>query len=365
MPATTLNPEPALPQAIHNCPNCSHWLPEGTLACPECQALTYGNYLARVAGSAQQLEQQGQWKEARERWEMALHWLPENTAQTEVVRQHIAQIDHRLQAEKDRETKWRKRLGPFAPIALFLLKIKSFLFLAFKLKFLISALAFFAIYWALFGWKFALGFTICLGIHELGHFVAVKRRGLRADLPVFLPGLGAYVRWYSAGVSVEQLSAIALAGPLYGFCAALGCMAVWELWHLPIFLVLANVGAWINLANLLPLAMLGLDGAQAIYSLSRMQRALIASVCFVFFGLTVSASGGNLMGANTQWVFAAVGAGLLWHCFTRDVPEKPHTGTMVYFMGLVMALGFLLLSTLGPIAVISQNAPQTARGFWF
>jgi hypothetical protein len=28
--------------------------------------------------------------------------------------------------------------------------------------------------------------------HELGHFIAVKRPGLSADLPMFLPGFGAY-----------------------------------------------------------------------------------------------------------------------------------------------------------------------------
>jgi Zn-dependent protease len=363
MPATVLNPEPALPQAIHNCPNCSHWLPDGTLACPDCQTLTYGNYLSEVAGSAQALEQQGQWAEARERWKSALSWLPEGTQQAAVVQQRIALIDRRFQAAEDQKARWTKRLGPFAPIALFLIKAKSFLFLAFKLKFLISLFAFFGIYWALFGWKFALGFTACLGIHELGHYVAVRRRGLRADLPVFFPGLGAYVKWYSRGVSLDNLAAIALAGPLYGLVAALGCMAVWKLWPLEIFLVLANVGAYINLLNLLPI--LGLDGAQATYALSRLQRGLIAATCFLFFGLTVSASGGDLMGANTQWVFAIVGAGLLWRCFTRDVPEKPHTGTMIYFMALVLALGFLLLSTLGPIAVIAQNAQQPVGGYWF
>jgi Zn-dependent protease len=346
--ATTLSSEPAPPQAIHSCPSCSHWLPDGTLACPDCQTLTYGRYLSELAGSAQVFEQQGKWQEARERWNSTLRWLPENTEQASGIQQHIAQIDGRLKAEEDRKARWTKRLGPFAPIALFLLKIKSAIFLLFKLKFLFGILGFFGIYWALFGWRFALGFTICLFIHEMGHYIAVKRRGLKADLPMFFPGLGAYVRWYSMGVSVDQLAAIALAGPLYGLAASLACLGIAWGTHSQLFLVLANVGAWVNFFNLLPI--LGLDGAQATFALSKMQRGLIALTCLIFFGLTISADSG---GDRTQWIFLIVGLGMLWRCFTNDAPEKPHTGTMVYFQTLIVVLGFLIYLT--PVAALQAH----------
>jgi len=348
--ATTISAEPAPPPEIHSCPSCSHWLPDGTLACPDCNTLTYGLYLRELAGSAQQFEQQGKWAEARERWNSTLKWLPEGTEQAAGVQQHIAQIDSRLKAEEDRKAKWTKRLGPFAPIALFLLKAKSAIFLLFKLKFLLGIVAFFGLYWALFGWKFALGFTVSIFIHEIGHFVAVKRRGLKADLPLFLPGLGAYVRWYGMGVSVDQLAAIALAGPLYGLAAALACLAIAWGTHSVLFMVLANVGAWINLFNLVPV--LGLDGAQATYALSRTQRGLIALTCFIFFGLTVNSEiNSGYTGTHIQWVFLFVGLGMLFRTlFTRDEPEKPHTATMVYFLGLLLALGFLLILTPVPVA---------------
>jgi Zn-dependent protease len=281
-----------------------------------------------------------------------LKWLPENADQAAGIQQHIAQIDNRLKAEDDRKAKWTKRLGPFAPIALFLFKIKSAIFLLFKLKFLLGILGFFGLYWALFGWKFALGFTGCIFVHEMGHYIAVKRRGLKADLPLFFPGLGAYVRWYSMGVTVDQLAAIALAGPMYGLATALVCLAVaWGTHGVvsQLFLVLANVGAWINLFNLVPV--LGLDGAQATYALGRVQRGLIALTCFLFFGLTVSSEvNSGYSGAHIQWVFLFVGLGMLWRCFTNDEPEKPHTATMVYFLALILALGFLLYLTPVPVA---------------
>lgn len=326
---------------IHNCPSCSHWLPEGTLACPDCQTLTYGVHLNQIGYSAQQLEQEQKWAEARERWTSALMWLPEDTQQAEGVRQHIAQIDARIKAAADTKSKWRKRLGPFAPIALFLIKIKTWLILLFKLKFLISFLAFFGIYWALFGWQFAAGFLACLFIHEMGHYVAVKRRGLRAELPVFIPMMGAYVRWYNQGVSLEDLASISLAGPVYGLYAAIACYGLFLVTHAPIFMVLVYVGAWINFLNLVPV--FGLDGAQATFALSKLQRGLIATTCVVLFGLSIT--NGDLMGPSTLWIFLIVALGMAWRCFTRDEPEKPSTKTFFYFQALVLILGVIVYKT--------------------
>jgi Zn-dependent protease len=336
-----LPPEPAAPEPIHSCPSCSHWLPDGTLACPDCQTLTYGQHLTDLAHSAQHLEQEGKWLEARDRWRSTLPWLPDGTEQQKAIQQHISQIDTRLEAEQARKAKWTKRLGPFAPLFFFLLKLKSAFLVLFKLKFFLGLFGFFAIYWLIGGWKFALGFTISIMIHEMGHFVAVKRRGLKAELPMFIPGMGAYVRWYAMGVSREDLAAISLAGPLYGLAAAVACLAMAWTFHSIIFLLLANIGAWYNLFNLTPV--LGFDGAQATYALSRMQRGMIAATSLLFFALTVSDASANRGG--TQWVFLFVAAGMGWRCFTNDAPEQPHTRTLIVFLALVLLLGFLLYLT--------------------
>ena len=344
--SAVLPAEPISPEPIHSCPSCSHWLPEGTLACPDCQTLTYGQHLSDVAHSAQNLEQEGKWPEARDRWRSALGWLPENTPQFEAIQGHIGQIDARLNAEVERKAKWTKRLGPFAPLFFFLLKLKSALFFLFKLKFFLGLFAFFGLYWALAGWKFALGFTISIFLHEMGHFVAVKRRGLKADPPMFIPGMGAYVRWYHQGVSLEDLASISLAGPLYGLGTAVLCLLIG--FALPprsqghmLFLLLANIGAWYNLFNLTPV--LGFDGAQATYALSRVQRILLTLTCLLFFGLTVA--DGNPNRAGTQWVFLIVAAGMGWRSFTSDAPETPHTKTLTMFLALILGLGFLLFLT--------------------
>ena len=316
------------PPPIYNCRVCSHYLTPGTLECPECGTLVYGPHVAQIAQTAQALEQESRWDEARATWTAALAWLPAGTAPAGDVLARVETIDARAKAAEDSKAKWTKRLGPLAPVVLLLAKLKGALFLLFKLKFLLGFFAFFGLYWALFGWRFGLGFTLSILVHEMGHYVAVRRRGLKADLPVFLPGLGAYVRWYNMGVPVEGLASIALAGPLFGLAAALLCLGLYKLTGGPVYLALAHTGAFINLLNLIPV--LGLDGAQATYALSRLQRGLVLVSAVVLFALM------------QQYTFLFLAAGMTWRMFTNDVPEKAGSRTMVYFLLLLFALGAFL-----------------------
>lgn len=329
-----VNPDEITPEAIpdpepvYSCPNCRHWIAEGVLACPDCQTLVYAEHLNRIGAAAANAEREGKLPEARELWASALHWLPEDAGQADQIRKHIDSLDGRQQAQSDKMARWKKRLGPLAPIAVGIAKFKSMLFLLFKMKFLLGFLGYFGIYWALFGWKFALGFTISILIHEMGHYVAIRRRGLKADLPMFLPGLGAYVRWYHQGMKLDQLAAIALAGPLWGLGAAVACMGLFFWTRNPLFEALAYTGAWVNLINLIPV--LGLDGAQATYALNRLGRGLILASCGVLFALM------------REGAFLFLGAGMAWRMFTNDAPEENSVGTLVYYLGLLIALGAFL-----------------------
>lgn len=303
-----------------------------TLACPDCHTIVYAQHLNELGRRAVAQEQEEAWPQAKETWHQMLQWLPPGTQQATAVQGRIAAIDARVQAGEDNKSKWKKRLGPLAPVVFFLAKAKTFLFALLKFKFLLSFFAFFGIYWALFGWRFGLGFTASILIHELGHFVAAKRRGLKVDLPVFLPGLGAYVRWYSQGVTLDTLSGIALAGPTAGLLAAVVCAAVYfkggahagsSLWR-----ALAYTGAWLNLINLVPV--LGLDGAQATHALNRLQRGLILATCMLFFALL------------HEGVFLFIAAGMVWRLFTGFAPQEPSSATMIRYMLLLFLLGSLM-----------------------
>jgi Zn-dependent protease len=174
--------------------------------------------------------------------------------------------------------------------------------------------------------------TLSILVHEMGHYVAAKRRGLKVDLPVFMPGLGAYVRWYSQGVTLDTMSGIALAGPFFGLLFGLACagiaIAAPSSSLAPLFEAIVHVTAWLNVLNLIPV--LGLDGAQATYALDRTQRWLVLATSLIFFGLL------------QEGVFLLVGVGMAWRIWSGGFAEKPSTKTMVQYVLLLFALGLLM-----------------------
>src|SRR5947208_16647638 len=176
--------------------------------------------------------------------------LPTQSTQSDWVRDHVRKLELSLRVSPPQpKNSWAKKLGPLAPIAIFLAKAK-WLIALFKFKFLFSLGAFFALYWAMWGWKFGVGFAVLILIHEMGHFIDIKRRGLPADMPVFLPGLGAYVRWSSLGVSIETRAAISLAGPLAGWIASAACALIYLKTGSGLWAALARSSAWLNVMNL-------------------------------------------------------------------------------------------------------------------
>jgi Zn-dependent protease len=320
------------PREIFNCPQCSHYIQPGTLACPDCHAMVYSQYLQGMAQAAQTFEDQQRWPEARAAWQAMLGYLPAGTQQAVAVGQQIGKIDARFSAKAARKAAWTKRLGPLAPVLVFLGKIKLVIPFLLKFKFILSFVAFFGIYWGLFGWKFGLGFVVGILIHEMGHYVAAKRRGLSVDLPVFIPGMGAYVKWRSQGTTFEDLAAIALAGPFFGLLAALAfATAVFFVPAdlVPLFSALTHVTAWLNLLNLIPL--FWLDGAMATYGLNRLQRGMLAATGVVFFAAT---------GAH-EWVFLLIAGGMAWQAF-QPAPETESGKTLMRFVGLFFLLGTLI-----------------------
>ena len=191
----------------------------GARACPRCHALVHAQKIDALSAQAQKREASGDIAGARELWSQALNLLPSDTTQAQWMRGHLAALPKPAHATPT----WLKRLGPLGPFLLILLKGKGLFFAVFKLKFLFSLFTFVGVYWALYGWKFGVGFAASILIHEMGHYIDIKRRGLPAEMPVFLPGLGAYVKWQALGVSQAKRAQIALAGPLAGWLAAAIC----------------------------------------------------------------------------------------------------------------------------------------------
>jgi Zn-dependent protease len=318
---------------IRKCKTCGRELASTELACVQCHTLAFSEELTILSARANALEEQADFAAALEEWRKSLPMLPAQSTQADWVCDHIRKLELSLRVSPPQpKNKWARKLGPLAPIAIFLAKAK-WLLAIFKLKFLFSLGAFFALYWAMWGWKFGVGFGVLILIHEMGHYIDIRRRGLPADMPVFLPGFGAYVRWQALGVSLETRAGVSLAGPLAGLLAGLGCLLLWWKTGDPIWAGLTRAGVWLNLMNLIPVWIL--DGGQATNALDRNGRWILLAAA-VAFALVFQES-----------VFLLVAAGFICRLFTKDLPPVASQSTVTYFICVLGLLGVVLRTVPG------------------
>jgi Zn-dependent protease len=157
-------------------------------------------------------------------------------------------------------TRVKRATGPVAGAAALLAKFGAVLF---KLKALVvvgSMAVSVAAYATLWGWKFAVGFVLLILVHEMGHVVVLRARGIKAGVPIFLPFLGAFVSMKSMPRSVYEEAESALAGPVAGTIGSLALAWVAHADGSDLLRSLAFTGMLLNLFNLLPA--LPLDGGR-------------------------------------------------------------------------------------------------------
>lgn len=321
---------PTFVEPIRHCHNCGQDVPLGGLACEKCHTLIYSEELARIATKAKSLEDLNDFVHAREEWAKALPLLPANSTQAEWIRsqlQKLALVAKQTAAEPPKKA-WANKLGPLAPIAILLAKSKTLLLALFKLKFLLSLGTFMALYWTLYGPKFGVGFAVLILVHEMGHYVDIRRRGLPAEMPVFLPGLGAYVRWQALGVTRQTRAAVSLAGPLAGFLGAAVCAMLWYKTGNGLWAALARASAWLNILNLIPVWVL--DGGQAANALSKAERFVLLATCLALWALI------------GDGLFFLVAAGVTYRLFTKDLPPLPSPRIAAYYVTVLVALGVVV-----------------------
>jgi Zn-dependent protease len=275
---------------------------------------------------ARQLTAMGQLQGAREVWAAALGLLPPGSNEHRAVAREIAKLEERINPPNKPD--WKKRLGPLGVAIAFLAKFKTAaLVLLTKGKVFFSLFAFFAVYWAMFGWWFALGLCGSILVHEMGHYLVVRRFGFHAELPMFIPGFGAYVKWNGANVDPGVRAQISLAGPLFGLISGLVSYGVFLSTGQGVWLAVAHFAGWLNLLNLIPVSIF--DGGSAMNALGRQERMAVLGVSLVMFLLL------------HDFLFLLVGAGTGYRIWKRDFPMQPRQGIGVYFVALVLANGFL------------------------
>jgi Zn-dependent protease len=129
-----------------------------------------------------------------------------------------------------------------------------------------SMLVSIAAYQLIFGWLFSIGFVLLLLLHELGHVFQLRREGIKASAPMFIPFLGAVISAKSMGDDAAAEARVGLAGPILGSIATLIPLGLWLGTGSDFWRALAFIGFFLNLFNLLPI--LPLDGGRAMAALS-------------------------------------------------------------------------------------------------
>jgi Zn-dependent protease len=172
--------------------------------------------------------------------------------------------------EQHRKTLRERIFGPIIVAGALLLKFgKVALLFATKAKFLAtsgSMLVSVVAYSLIWGWKFGVGFVALLFVHEMGHYIQLRREGVKPSGMLFIPFLGAVVGTRSLGGSALAEARVGLAGPVLGTLGALVTAGIYLATGNEFWKALAFTGFFLNLFNLLPV--LPLDGGRAMAAMA-------------------------------------------------------------------------------------------------
>ena len=331
--------------AVTRC-ECGTDVAPGILACPACHRFVHAASLRQFQQQAEAAALAGDVEAELGAWRLALALVPPDSRQHAAIEQRITVLSEAaLKSPSHASPRW-KSLGVLGTAGLLAWKFKFLVVaLATKGKLLLlgltkastvfSMLLSFGVYWTAWGMWFAAGIVASIYVHEMGHVAALRRFGIPATAPMFVPGLGAFVRLRAQHLSPKEDARIGLAGPVWGLGAAVAALAAGVAGGGPLWLAIARTGAWLNAFNLLPVWQL--DGSRGMAALSRFDRWIVAAT-FVA-GWAIAADGLFVLLA----LAAAARSGF------KDGSESSDRRVLALFMFLILTLAvvFRLSSAAG------------------
>ncbi|MBJ6760694.1 site-2 protease family protein [Myxococcaceae bacterium JPH2] len=329
------------------CEGCGSELGPRLLTCPSCLRLVHARTLQRLAAEAEAATARQSLTEALGAWRQALDLLPTGTSQHAQVMARVEALSRQVDVSgggagvasaesKSSRAGMPKALAGLGAFGVALWKFKFvLLFLLGKGKLLLlgltqastlfSMLLAMGVYWREWGWVFAVGLVASIYVHEMGHVVAIRRFGMQASAPMFIPGLGAVVRLKQTPVDAREDARVGLAGPIWGGIAAVLIFAAALATGWKSLGAIAHAAAWLNLFNLLPIWQL--DGGRGFRALARRQRWwAVAAVGAAWF-------------LTHESLFVVLLAGGTFRALLTPAPEEGDTRTLVEYVGLVVVLG--------------------------
>jgi Zn-dependent protease len=121
----------------------------------------------------------------------------------------------------------------------------------------------------------------------MGHVIEIRRQGMQASAPLFIPFFGAAIFQRQHPTDALKQAQIGIAGPLAGTVGATIAFVLYGTYHSPIILWWAYIGFLINLFNLIPVGML--DGGWILAVVSKWFQILgLAALGVAVFALGVN-----------------------------------------------------------------------------
>lgn len=256
--------------------------------------------------------------------------------------------------DKERNRSRLKKLGGLLiPLVFLASKAKGLLLAVTKIKAVTTLGTMFisiAAYAIAFGWPFAVGFVLLIFVHEVGHVIQLRREGVEASAPIFIPFLGAVIAAKSLGEDAVAEARVGLAGPILGTVGTLIPLAVWLATGSDLWRALAYVGFFINLINLLPV--LPLDGGRAMAVLG--PKVWIAGI------LVAVAAAVVFLGPIMLVIILVLGGPELYHRFkNRHSEQSRKFHSVPTKTKLVVAAVYLSLTALLIVGVAETYVPRT------
>jgi len=316
------------------CARCFTELSALALVCPSCSALVYRERLEDLASRAASATTEGDRATARALWEEARTLVPPQSEQYQQIGQRLAALADDVPglppaaqgSDRSNRTWWTRGAAAAATIGFLLIGKLKFLLLGLtKLSTFASMFGFIAVYWSIHGWPLAAGLAGSIYIHEMGHVAMLRRLGIQAGAPLFIPGVGALVMLKERVTDPITDARIGLAGPVWGLGAAVASWLTYLATGAPIWLAITELTGFLNLFNLIPIWQL--DGSRGFHALSRQERWIVIAVICAAIWLT---------GVGVLWLVAAVA---LYRTLNGEAGPG-HQPTLFTFSGLVLALSW-------------------------
>jgi Zn-dependent protease len=216
---------------------------------------------------------------------------------------------------------------------LFLLKFPA-------LATVLSALVSFAVYAVWFnGVAFAAGLVVMIFIHEMGHVVEIRRQGMAATAPIFIPLFGAAIFQRQHPTTAVKQAQIGIAGPIAGTIGATVAYFLYLSTGWDVLLLAALTGFGLNLFNMIPVWQL--DGSWILAPVSKWlfvagYAVAVGAVIYfhsIFLGMLL------LLGGMSSLIQRFQTAGSPYY---TSVPATSRWALAGAWIALVAYLGFML-----------------------